>query len=485
MPSIQALTVNGLRQIGPGELDRLGLSVSASNIETSVAPAAAFCLAQLTRRVGQNAWQRVSAAARTQLTRQISSRVAALVGPALTRLDRMLGEEESPGETISGQQTFLHAMSEFPAFAETVHLVINDWVHASAELLLRFDQDAAELIRNAGNAQRTGTIRSIVPALSDPHNGCRTVTQLQLDGGGDIIYKPRSCTGEVLWNSALCWINHEGFHPAFRCAEVASKRGYGWVEFIGAKPCDSMDAVHRAFHRWGALTAVAEALRCVDLHHENWIHAGEHPILVDVEAYGEDAWKLRRRDGRRYTLPAYLRTGLFPMESDANRPGYRGTAPFDTVEAFAVAPRAWPVLAGTACIPSDHADKIAAGYATMFSFLRSRRSRIRRITQIATRAAQRPGNRLFVRSTAEYHRILQESLSDLELFGADTRYATLLQRCAASAPSRALAAAEANALLRCSVPRFTTTNFRRKIARRPIPSRSAQRAIRRQLLAFV
>jgi hypothetical protein len=41
--------------------------------------------------------------------------------------------------------------------------------------------------------------------------------------------------------------------------------------------------VQRAYARYGALAAVAHALRTCDLHHENVIVDGEHPLVIDAE----------------------------------------------------------------------------------------------------------------------------------------------------------------------------------------------------------
>lgn len=493
------LTKVALEHVSAAELVRLGLDSPAPNVETSVAPAAAHSLERLRRRLRDEAWEQVSPEARMQLARHITSRFATMVGRSLVRFARTLGHRLTTAETMAaecahgpssverfapGQAIFLDAISAFPAFAETVHLLMVDWVEANAELLLRFGSDRMELMRSSGGNASGSAITSILPGLSDPQDGCRSVTELQLCDGTQIIYKPRCCSGEILWNRALCWINSEGFLPTLKPVGIKQRRGYGWIELVRPEPCDSLDAVHRAFHRWGALTAIAEALSCVDLHHENWIAAGEHPILVDAEAYGEHAWRVRRRGGRKHWLPSVLRTGLFPMRSDEGMPDYRGIAPFDTLQALKTAPTAWPVFAGTARIPHEHADDIAAGYEAMFTFLQSHRDRHRRILEIAAQAARRRSNRLFVRSTTEYQRLLEHSLNDVELFGAQTRYDGLFERCAASAPSREIAAAEANALLRCSMPRFTSAHFPGRVVCPQIHGRSAARMIRRRLLAF-
>ncbi len=58
---------------------------------------------------------------------------------------------------------------------------------------------------------------------------------------------------------------------------------YGWAEFVAERPCASGAETRQFYRRQGALLALLHALDGTDLHHENLIACGPHPVLVDVE----------------------------------------------------------------------------------------------------------------------------------------------------------------------------------------------------------
>src|SRR5262249_12442012 len=65
---------------------------------------------------------------------------------------------------------------------------------------------------------------------------------------------------------------------------VLDRRRYGWAEFVQAGPCGSREQVQRFYRRQGAYLALLYVLAATDFHYENVIAAGEHPVLVDLEA---------------------------------------------------------------------------------------------------------------------------------------------------------------------------------------------------------
>jgi type 2 lantibiotic biosynthesis protein LanM len=59
---------------------------------------------------------------------------------------------------------------------------------------------------------------------------------------------------------------------------------YGWSEFVAASSCACAEEVRRFYQRQGSYLALLYALDATDLHNENLVAAGEHPVLVDLEA---------------------------------------------------------------------------------------------------------------------------------------------------------------------------------------------------------
>jgi lantibiotic modifying enzyme len=69
-----------------------------------------------------------------------------------------------------------------------------------------------------------------------------------------------------------------------RTLKLIERGDYGWSEFVVASLCTAQDEVARFYEHQGSYLALLYALNAVDLHNENVIAAGEHPMLVDLEA---------------------------------------------------------------------------------------------------------------------------------------------------------------------------------------------------------
>lgn len=419
---------------------------------------------RLEEEVKPHGWKILSPRARTDLARDLTTRLTANLGEAFYAIITAVGARPEQDRVILKQ-----ALTLFPAFGETVVLIEESWSNAHAMMLTRLHRDVAAISALLKVSRSSVKIVHLVTGLSDPHDGC-TAALIELTNRRRFIYKPRSGGGEKIWFGILDWLNREGFMPQFRIPAVISRSRYHWMEFLPAMECKDKVAVERFYLRWGAQTALCDATGMVDLHHENWIAVGEHPILVDVETFGRIAWRLRRTGTERAaSLPSLLRTGLFPFGADRKLGAYIAIAPFD-METALREPNAWPRCDGRTHTPAQYAKEIVTGYALLTHFVWGNPSRRSKLSRIICRAASRRGNRVFVRSSAEYQGILLESLRPYEILGARTRFDFLLQRCAQTAPSRSIARAEAQELLRCSIPRFTATALPTGSAAMRLPS---------------
>jgi type 2 lantibiotic biosynthesis protein LanM len=95
------------------------------------------------------------------------------------------------------------------------------------------------------------------------------------------------------------------------------------VEFVNPQSCGSTEELSRFFQRQGGYLALLYALEAVDFHYENLIAAGEHPVLLDVEALFHP--RVQGFDPRRAEEVAYgaifysvLGVGLLPQRFRPN-----------------------------------------------------------------------------------------------------------------------------------------------------------------------
>lgn len=97
-----------------------------------------------------------------------------------------------------------------------------------------------------------------------------------------LIYKPVDLNLDQLFNQFIKELElPASFDLSFR--KSLPKKGYGWLEYIHADPCDSKQEIAVFFQRAGVLLAIANTLNYSDGHCENILAHGAFPILLDGE----------------------------------------------------------------------------------------------------------------------------------------------------------------------------------------------------------
>lgn len=212
--------------------------------------------------------------------------------------------------------------AEYPVLARLLVEAIEHWAICELELLERLCADWQEICALFTPARDPGTLLRILIGQGDLHRGGRSTTILEWSGGFRLVYKARPLAVDVHFQQLLTWLNECGCQPAFRTFQVLDRGTYGWSEFVQTGPCASAEEVERFYQRQGGYLALLYALEATDFHAENVIAAGEHPILVDLEALFHP--RLANPGGR----PEYpgsqainhsvLRVGMLPQRIWAN-----------------------------------------------------------------------------------------------------------------------------------------------------------------------
>ncbi len=200
--------------------------------------------------------------------------------------DAMAG---SPREVLDGyisweQTEHLFAVDgPYPELARLIRLSRRNWLAGCLELLDRIDKCRSELGERLGIPELgTGSLERATFGISDPHGGGRTAALLSF-GAGQVVYKPRSMDGELGWSHLHRRVLEDGLGSSCYTPWIISRPHYGFTEFVSHDACADRSGVHRAYRRYGALMATAHALGTCDLHHENIIVRGEHPVVIDAE----------------------------------------------------------------------------------------------------------------------------------------------------------------------------------------------------------
>lgn len=158
-------------------------------------------------------------------------------------------------------------------------------VAAYTEILDRLASDA-DIVRNQfWNGRDLGMLTAVQRSgLGDSHRGGRAVAILTFSSGLKLVYKPRSIAVDAAFFHLLEWLNGTEVHLGFYVPCTVDRGSYGWMGFVEASACTTSDEVTQFYERLGGLLALLHALDGQDMHMENVIASGPHPVIVDLES---------------------------------------------------------------------------------------------------------------------------------------------------------------------------------------------------------
>jgi len=187
-------------------------------------------------------------------------------------------------ERLSQPEAAIAILKEYPVLARQMVTCTDDWVESSLEFLSRLCADWDSICASFTGGEDPGKLAEVTFGAGDTHRQGRSVAIATFSSGFKLVYKPRSLAVDVHFAELLTWFNERGDHPAFFAPRTLDRKTHGWSEFVSAKSCACQEEVRRFYERQGGYLALLYALEAVDFHFENLIAAGEHPVLIDLEA---------------------------------------------------------------------------------------------------------------------------------------------------------------------------------------------------------
>lgn len=200
--------------------------------------------------------------------------VAGTPSGSSARYDEFIAEMRSAGL----RQLF----EEKPVLLRLIASLVRQWLESSRELLTRLYDDLPAIRRELLGPGAGADIRSIDGSLSDPHNFGRTVRVITFDDDQRILYKPKDLRVDAAWHTLIEELNPKA-PVELRAVKVLARDGYGWTEYVQHPSCTDQQGFSRFFRRTGAWLALFYCFAGVDMHQENIIAAGEHPVPIDLE----------------------------------------------------------------------------------------------------------------------------------------------------------------------------------------------------------
>jgi type 2 lantibiotic biosynthesis protein LanM len=211
-------------------------------------------------------------------------------------------------------------LETYPVLGRLLAQSVEQWVQASTNLCRRFRDDFSDLRTFFGwkiNRPKDA-VKRLRTDLSDRHHGGQMVTEFILRTDERVVYKPRTVQPEIAFYDFVDWVNGCGTRLDLKVIRALDRTTHGWVEYVRQSECKSEAEVERFYTRCGMLIAIIYAFGTTDVHSENLIANGEHPVIVDLEtllsgtAMETQSQRIQTGEDDVDATPSVLSSGFLP-----------------------------------------------------------------------------------------------------------------------------------------------------------------------------
>ena len=314
----------------------------------------------------------------------------------------------------------------YPLLSRFIATYINNWMESTGEFFFRLKKDFSHIGKVFAAGGSPGKVITVIPGLSDHHNGGRTVIFLAFSSGLKLIYKPRSLSMEGACFNFFSYLNKNGSPFDFKILKILEREDYGWMEFGEPFPCKSEDEIEAYYKRAGMMVCLFYLLGAWDLHFENIIASGEFPLFIDLETVmmPRPVFSPHKREWN-----SVMRTGILPYKEDGNDlSSFAGQGEkditfsrkvwknhgtdnikFDFVTEKVVINGNLPVFAGKAVLPFDYSDAIVEGFREFYNYILINREKLL-LAESPLYCFKGKKLRFFIRPTSFYLSFLEKIL---------------------------------------------------------------------------
>jgi class II lanthipeptide synthase len=380
-----------------------------------------------------------------------------------------------------------------PVLLRLIAVLTRQWIDGTREFIDRLAADLPAIRRELVKAPAGSDIVEIRSGVSDPHNGGRCVSIVTFADGTHVVYKPKDLRLDVALSELVERLNGAGARVALKTARALSRKGYGWTEFIEHAGCADARDCDTFFRRAGAWLALLHCVAATDIHQENMIAVGDHPVPIDLETIlqpSAEEHKIGAPEAAAFDaameivgnsvmtvglLPAYGRSvdnNVFAMGGMTAEWGARTVIKWNHVNTDAMRPtKVEEAGAGTPNLPhvngryaklGDHVESFIAGFADYAEFLRRRAQDVKAAALLKDFAGLTV--RKVVRPTRFYYMLLRRlkdhrNMADGAIWSAQADFmARLADWDKTTDPLWPLQRVERAALVSLNVPYFVTAS---------------------------
>jgi len=257
-------------------------------------PIAGEADAMLWRGIDAKARDNLAEAARAGLRRALLTQLSELAAPALyerfaaarkaagakTQIGTALYDRFAADMQADGFRQLFEAK---PVLLRLIATLTQQWIDVSREFVLRLNADLPAIRRDLLKSDAKSRVIRIDGDLSDPHNNGRSVRIVHFEDGARVVYKPKDLGTDIAWHALVNRLNAASPPIELKAMRALARSGYGWTEFITHSGCVDEASIARYFGRAGAWLALFHGFVASDMHQENIIAAGDHPVPIDLE----------------------------------------------------------------------------------------------------------------------------------------------------------------------------------------------------------
>ncbi|MFS8212515.1 type 2 lanthipeptide synthetase LanM family protein [Paenibacillus polymyxa] len=183
---------------------------------------------------------------------------------------------------LKDQDYVTELMEIYPCLCRMIFETIMNHVDNYSLALSRLKKDHNLIVQNFCRGNEFTHITAFNSSMSDSHQKGKTVIIFTLDNDVEIVYKPRNLKIDMVYHEFLMFISSSAKHT-IKDFKITDCGEYGWEEFVSHTSCSDNEALNRYYYRFGVLIFTHFILGSNDLHKENLIAAGEHPVIIDAE----------------------------------------------------------------------------------------------------------------------------------------------------------------------------------------------------------
>jgi type 2 lantibiotic biosynthesis protein LanM len=197
------------------------------------------------------------------------------------------------GMTAGG---FRRLFKATPVLLRLMATMTRQWLETSRELLHRLGSDLPALRAQILAGDGGGQVVRIEGGLSDRHNDGHSVQLVTFADGSRVVYKPKDLRLDLAWYALVERLNRAGAPLDLKAVRALPRQGYGWTEFIAHSGCADREGYSLFFRRAGAWLALFHCFAATDMHQENMIAAGDHPVPIDLEMLLQESRRPKAED---------------------------------------------------------------------------------------------------------------------------------------------------------------------------------------------